>query len=140
LGKPESEVTRWRDGIREAVGADGQLIVNLIPELELIVGAQPPVGALTPWRGYVGLSPLVELVDELEDVCQQRGSVIVRAPFQTIDCALTAGATRLALLLSIATLILRFVSWRLFSCVQRYVSVLAAAAELQREPGLARSG
>jgi hypothetical protein len=25
-------------------------------------------------------------------------------------------------------------------CVQRYVSALAAAAELQREPGLARSG
>jgi predicted ATPase len=48
LGKPESEVTRWRDGIREAVGADGQLIVNLIPELELIVGAQPPVPDLPP--------------------------------------------------------------------------------------------
>jgi len=29
---------------------------------------------------------------------------------------------------------------RAFSCVQRYVSALAAAAELQREPGLARSG
>jgi hypothetical protein len=29
---------------------------------------------------------------------------------------------------------------RSFSCVQRYVSALAAAAELQRDPGLARSG
>ena len=29
---------------------------------------------------------------------------------------------------------------RSFSCVQPYVSALAAAAELQREPGLARSG
>ena len=48
LGKPEAEVTRWRDGIREAVGANGQLIVNLIPELELIIGAQPAVPDLPP--------------------------------------------------------------------------------------------
>jgi len=31
------------DAIREAVGKNGQLMVNLIPELELIVGKQPPV-------------------------------------------------------------------------------------------------
>jgi PAS domain S-box-containing protein len=48
LGKQEAEVIRWRDGIREAVGANGQLIVNLIPELELIIGAQPPVPDLPP--------------------------------------------------------------------------------------------
>jgi len=33
-----------------------------------IVGAPLRLGA-----GYVGLSPLVELVDELEEMCQQRG-------------------------------------------------------------------
>ena len=48
LGKTEAEVSRWRDGIRDALGPNGQLIVNLIPELELIIGTQPPVPDLPP--------------------------------------------------------------------------------------------
>ena len=34
--------------LREAVGPNGQLIVNLIPELELVIGKQPPVPELPP--------------------------------------------------------------------------------------------
>jgi len=34
--------------LREAVGANGQLIVNLIPELEFIIGKQPSVPDLPP--------------------------------------------------------------------------------------------
>ena len=48
LGKSEDEVDQWRKGIREAVGPNGQLITNLIPELELIIGKQPPVPELPP--------------------------------------------------------------------------------------------
>ena len=33
---------------REAVGPNGQLIVNLIPEVEFIIGKQPPVPDLPP--------------------------------------------------------------------------------------------
>jgi predicted ATPase len=43
LSKSEEEVDHCRDAIREAVGTNGQLMVNLIPELELIIGKQPPV-------------------------------------------------------------------------------------------------
>src|SRR4029077_6828135 len=43
LSKSEEEVGHWRDAIREAIGTNGQLMVNLIPELELIIGRQPPV-------------------------------------------------------------------------------------------------
>jgi PAS domain S-box-containing protein len=43
LAKCEGEVSRWRDALREAVGPNGQLMVNLIPELEFIIGKQPPV-------------------------------------------------------------------------------------------------
>jgi PAS domain S-box-containing protein len=43
LGKNEAELGRWRNHITEAVGSNGQLMVNLIPELELIIGKQPPV-------------------------------------------------------------------------------------------------
>ena len=43
LVKSEAEVGQWRRAILEAVGPNGQLIVNLIPELEFIIGKQPPV-------------------------------------------------------------------------------------------------
>ncbi|MBV9873148.1 MAG: AAA family ATPase [Verrucomicrobia bacterium] len=43
LGKSEAELGRWRTEILDAVGLNGQLIVNVIPELELIIGEQPPL-------------------------------------------------------------------------------------------------
>jgi len=48
LVKSEAEVGQWRHAIREAVGPNGQLIVNLIPEVEFIIGKQPPVPDLPP--------------------------------------------------------------------------------------------
>src|SRR3981081_2377586 len=48
LGQSEAELGRWRDALREAVGPNGQLIVTLIPELELVIGRQPPVPDLPP--------------------------------------------------------------------------------------------
>src|SRR4029077_6903818 len=48
LSKNEAEVERWRDAIRDAVGLNGQLVVNLIPELELIIGEQAAVPELPP--------------------------------------------------------------------------------------------
>jgi PAS domain S-box-containing protein len=46
LSKSDEEVGLWRDAIRAAVGVNGQLLVNLIPELELIIGKQPRVSDL----------------------------------------------------------------------------------------------
>jgi predicted ATPase len=46
LSQSESEVERWRDAIQKSVGPNGQLVVSLIPELEFIIGKQPPVAAL----------------------------------------------------------------------------------------------
>jgi PAS domain S-box-containing protein len=48
LGKDEAELGRWRNVLQETLGANGQLIVNLIPELALIVGEQRPVPDLAP--------------------------------------------------------------------------------------------
>jgi PAS domain S-box-containing protein len=48
LGQSEAELGRWRGALSEALGANGQLIVNLVPELELVVGQQPPVPDLPP--------------------------------------------------------------------------------------------
>ena len=48
LGKSEAELGRWRDALREALGPNGQLMGNLVPELTLILGEQPPVPELPP--------------------------------------------------------------------------------------------
>jgi PAS domain S-box-containing protein len=48
LGKSEDEVDHWREDIRQALGSNGQLVANLIPELELIIGKQPPIPELPP--------------------------------------------------------------------------------------------
>jgi PAS domain S-box-containing protein len=48
LSKGEPELGKWRDAIREAVGPNGRLIVDLVPELKLIIGEQPPVSELPP--------------------------------------------------------------------------------------------
>ena len=39
---------QWRCALREALGLNGQLIVNLIAEIEFIIGKQPAVPDLPP--------------------------------------------------------------------------------------------
>jgi PAS domain S-box-containing protein len=48
LVSSEAEVVKWRHTLREAVGPNGQLIINLIPEIEFLIGKQPPVADLPP--------------------------------------------------------------------------------------------
>jgi PAS domain S-box-containing protein len=48
LSKSEAELRNWRDALREALGPNGLLIVDLVPELKLIIGEQPPVPEVPP--------------------------------------------------------------------------------------------
>jgi predicted ATPase/signal transduction histidine kinase len=81
LGQGEAELGRWRDRFQEALGLNGALILNLVPELELIVGKQPPVSALSPdemqarfqtvFRRFLGVfarpeHPLALFLDDLQ--------------------------------------------------------------------------
>ncbi|HYZ62593.1 MAG TPA: serine/threonine-protein kinase PknK, partial [Acetobacteraceae bacterium] len=43
LGRSEAELGRWRDSLQEAVGPNGELIIKLVPALELVLGPQPHV-------------------------------------------------------------------------------------------------
>jgi PAS domain S-box-containing protein len=46
LSKSEEDLSKWRTALREALDPNGQLIVDLIPDLKLIIGEQPPVPEL----------------------------------------------------------------------------------------------
>ncbi|HYZ72987.1 MAG TPA: AAA family ATPase, partial [Chthoniobacterales bacterium] len=43
LSKSDAEVADWKRVLQEAVEPNGELIINLIPELEFIIGKQPAV-------------------------------------------------------------------------------------------------
>jgi PAS domain S-box-containing protein len=81
LVKSEAEVEQWRGALTEALGAHGQLIVNLVPELEFVIGKQPAVAELPPrdaqnrfqlaFRRFLGAfarreHPLVLFLDDLQ--------------------------------------------------------------------------
>ena len=81
LGRSEAEVGRWRDALSEALGPNGRLIVDLVPELELVIGTQPPVADLPPqdaknrfrmvFRRFLGVfarqeHPLALFLDDLQ--------------------------------------------------------------------------
>jgi PAS domain S-box-containing protein len=81
LVKSEAEVEQWRGAMAQAVGPNGQLIVNLIPEAEFIIGKQPPVPDLSPqdaqnrfqlvFRRFLGVfarpeHPLALFLDDLQ--------------------------------------------------------------------------
>jgi serine/threonine protein kinase len=54
LSKSEVELASWRHAILEALGPNGRLVIDLVPELTLIIGDQPPVPEIPPqdaqWR------------------------------------------------------------------------------------------
>ncbi|WP_017718864.1 AAA family ATPase, partial [Kamptonema formosum] len=46
LTETEAQIARWREKLQAALGANGQVIVEVIPEVELIIGPQPSVPEL----------------------------------------------------------------------------------------------
>jgi predicted ATPase/signal transduction histidine kinase len=48
LVKNEEDLRLWRTAIQGALDPNGQLMVELIPELKLVIGEQPPVSELSP--------------------------------------------------------------------------------------------
>ncbi|MGC1298642.1 MAG: AAA family ATPase [Alloacidobacterium sp.] len=48
LVKGEVEANHWRENLQEALAPNGELIIKLVPELEFLIGKQPPVPDLPP--------------------------------------------------------------------------------------------
>jgi predicted ATPase/signal transduction histidine kinase len=47
LGKSDTELAGWRDALREALDPNGRLMIDVVPELKLLIGEQPPVQELS---------------------------------------------------------------------------------------------
>ena len=55
LSKSDAELARWREALLEALGPNGRLMADLVPELKLIIGEQPPVPELDAAAGAAPL-------------------------------------------------------------------------------------
>jgi PAS domain S-box-containing protein len=81
LGKSEAELASWRETLLEALGPNGRLMVDLVPELNLVIGEQPQVPELSPqdtqrrfqlvFRRFIGVfarpeHPLALFLDDLQ--------------------------------------------------------------------------
>jgi predicted ATPase/transcriptional regulator with GAF, ATPase, and Fis domain len=81
LAKSDVELGHWREALREALGPNGQLMVDLVPDLKVIIGQQPAVPELPPqdaqrrfqlvFRRFLGVfarpeHPLALFLDDLQ--------------------------------------------------------------------------
>jgi PAS domain S-box-containing protein len=81
LGRSEADLAPWRDALRDALGPNARLIVDLVPEVKLIIGEPPPVPELPPqdaqrrfqmvFRHFIGVfarpeHPLALFLDDLQ--------------------------------------------------------------------------
>ncbi|QPF88639.1 AAA family ATPase [Bradyrhizobium commune] len=48
LGKSEADLAPWRAALVAALGPNGALMATLVPELEILIGPQPPAPELSP--------------------------------------------------------------------------------------------
>src|SRR5215472_12086717 len=48
LGKSDADLAPWRDALRETLGSNAGLMVDIVPELKLLIGELPPVIELPP--------------------------------------------------------------------------------------------
>jgi predicted ATPase/signal transduction histidine kinase/tRNA A-37 threonylcarbamoyl transferase component Bud32 len=48
LAQPEEQVVAWRRDILEALGVNARLIIDIVPDVELVIGPQAPVPRLSP--------------------------------------------------------------------------------------------
>jgi len=81
LAKSEADLAPWRAALLEALGPNGRLMIDLVPELKHIIGDQPPVPDLPPqdarrrfqvvFRRFIGVfarpdHPLALFLDDLQ--------------------------------------------------------------------------
>ncbi|MFK8184537.1 MAG: AAA family ATPase [Phormidesmis sp.] len=75
LGEPEGVLQTWRVRILQALKNDGQVLVDIIPDLEKIIGKQPKVRQLSRIENQNRFNSLLK--DFLEIFCQPEHSLVI---------------------------------------------------------------
>ncbi len=60
LREPDDQVTAWRAALQQAVGAQGQILLEFLPDMEHILGPQPPVPELPLPEGQLRFHRVVQ--------------------------------------------------------------------------------
>jgi predicted ATPase/signal transduction histidine kinase len=81
VNRDDSDMNYWRDAVRDAVGVNGEILLNIIPDLELLIGKPPRAPELSGQdadnrflsviRAFLGVfarkeHPLVIFLDDLQ--------------------------------------------------------------------------
>ncbi len=48
IAESPDRLARWRDLLLEALGPNGQMIIDVIPEIQILIGKQPPIATMGP--------------------------------------------------------------------------------------------
>ncbi len=74
LKEEESVLNNWRARVLDALGANGQVVIDIIPALEQIIGPQPEVVNLAPDEAQERFNIIFE--DFLKAICDQDNPIV----------------------------------------------------------------
>jgi predicted ATPase/class 3 adenylate cyclase len=94
LTEPQDELARWREHIERAIGSAVPVLVDRLPELEAVVGPQPPLPEVSPSTAFNRLQSTVAALVGV--VCARRGRLAI-----FLDDLQWAGAASVQLLRAI---------------------------------------
>ncbi len=75
LTEDDAQLVQWREKILTALGTNAQVIIDVIPEVELIIGAQPPVADLGPTESRNRFNLVFQ--NFIHVFCSQKHSLVI---------------------------------------------------------------
>ena len=75
LTESDAQLAQWREKLLAAFGANGQVLIDVIPEIEQIIGSQPPVQLLEPTETRNRLNTV--FLNFLQVFCQKAHPLVI---------------------------------------------------------------
>ncbi|BAY74415.1 multi-sensor signal transduction histidine kinase [Nostoc linckia NIES-25] len=75
LAETDSQLQQWRNKILSALGESGQVIIDVIPQLEQIIGKQPPAPELSGAAAQNRFNSHLSFADELQQITNDQGQI-----------------------------------------------------------------
>lgn len=86
LSEPLGRIEKIKSNLLSALGSNGQVIIDVIPDIEYIIGPQPPVSKLSPTESHNRFH--LVFLNFIEVFCQEEHPVVIFLDnFQWVDTA-----------------------------------------------------